>query len=261
MYRGFSLQITETDIDYLISRSHKNFYASHFNNLANNQIIWKALEENIVMDSSISADKLKKEWFPEIKSDVFLSHSHKDVELTKKISRLLGELNLYAFIDSDVWGYSNDLIKQLEKMYYPNTIDLHDKIVAHVNIMLTSALTKMLNNTECVIFLNTTNSIIPSTSYYNTAKTDSPWIYHELFTTSILPVIAPVRKSHEILGSVVNEANQLQILHTPPLKHLTNLNNSDFNSWISGARNTTRYHSLDILYKLKPLKLRSNLYG
>ena len=260
MYRGFSLQITEMDIDYLISRSHKNFYTSRFTNSANNQIIWEALEENIVADSSISADKLRKNWFPEIKSDVFLSHSHKDVELAKKISRLLGELNLYAFIDSAVWGYSNDLIKQLENMYYPNTTDLHDKIVAHVNIMLASALTKMLNNTECVIFLNTTNSIIPSTSYYNTAKTDSPWIYHELFTTSILPIVEPIRKA-ERPDSVVNEARQLQILHTPPLEHLTDLNASDFNSWISGARSTTSYHSLDILYKLKPLKLRSNLYG
>lgn len=258
MYRGFSLQITEMDIDCLISRSHKNFCTSRFTNSANNQIILKALEENIVADSSISADKLKRDWFPEIKSDVFLSHSHKDVELAKKISRLLGELNLYTFIDSAVWGYSNDLIKQLENMYYLNTTDLHDKIAAHVNIMLASALTKMLNNTECVIFLNTANSIIPLTSYCNTAKTDSPWIYHELFTTSILQVIAPVRKS---LGSVVNEASQLQILYTPPLEHLTDLNASDFNSWISGARSTTRYHSLDILYKLKPLKLRRNLYG
>ena len=256
MYRGFSLKVNEAEIDYLIN-SRRNFYTSNFNNSANAQIIRNALEKNIVMDSSISADKLKRDWFPEIKSDVFLSHSHKDIELAKKISSLLGELDLYAFIDSEVWGYSSNLIRQLENIYHSNSMDSHDKIVAHVNIMLASALTKMLDNTECVIFLNTTNSIIPST-YYDSDKTDSPWIYHELFITSILPIKSPIRKMHE---SVVNEASQPQILHTPPLKHLTNLNNSDFNSWISGARSTTRYHSLDILYKLKPLKLRSNLYG
>ena len=258
MYRGFSLKINETEIDDLINciLYPQNFHSSHFNNSAHSRIIWDALKENIVDNNSISADKLKQDWFPEIKSDVFLSHSHKDVKLTKKISRLLNEIGLYSFIDSEVWKYSDDLVTQLEEIYYPYAKDFHDKIVAHVNIMLASALTKMLNNTECVLFLNTTNSIIPS-SNDNSDKTDSPWIYHELFTTSILPVIAPIRKSRERPGSVLNEASQPQILHTPPLKHLTDLNDSDFKSWINGAR-SSHYHSLDVLYSLKPLKLNDS---
>lgn len=141
MYRGFSLKINETEIDDSTNyiRYRQNFYTSRFSNSDHSQIIWNALKENIVDNNSISADKLKQDWFPEIKSDVFLSHSHKDVELTKKISRLLRELGLYSFIDSEVWKYSNDLVAQLEKIYYPYAKDFHDKIVAHVNIMLASA--------------------------------------------------------------------------------------------------------------------------
>lgn len=211
---------------------------------------------NIVASYSIDADELKSDWFPMIKSDVFLSHSHKDIELAKKIAHLLGTLHLGTFIDSEVWGYSDDLVKQIEEQYYPyGAFQVHDKIVAHVNIMLASALTKMLNNTECVIFLNTPNSIAPA-GYSNANKTDSPWIYHELFTTSILPVNAPIRKSHHRPGTVVNEATQPHILHTPPLDHLTDLDDLDFSTWINGARSSS-YHSLDVLYELKPLRLNN----
>lgn len=244
MYRGFSLKISDEDIKGLPNYQFNHFHSSTIRDI---------LRKNIVTSYSIDADELKSDWFPMVKSDVFLSHSHKDIELAKKIAHLLGELHLRTFIDSEVWGYSDDLIKQIEEQYYPyGAFQVHDKIVAHVNIMLASALTKMLNNTEGVIFLNTPNSIAP-TGYSNANKTDSPWIYHELFTTSILPVNAPIRKSHHRPGTVVNEAAQPHILHTPPLDHLTNLDDSDFSKWINGARSSC-YHSLDVLYKLKPLK-------
>ena len=244
MYRGFSLTINKEDIEHLIV---------YYQNYSYNQTIHNALRSNIVANYSIDADKLKSDWFPMIRSNIFLSHSHKDVELAKKISCILREINLSTFIDSEVWKYSDDLVKEIEKQYYPRKDSLvHDKIVAHVNIMLASALTKMLNNTECVIFLNTPNSIAPA-GYSNANKTDSPWIYHELFTTSILPVNAPIRKSHHRPSTVVNESAKPHILHTPPLDHLTDLDDSDFSKWINGAR-SSRYHSLDVLYNLKPLK-------
>ena len=244
MYRGFSLKISDKDIDSLIDYQNNYFFR---------QDIRDALRRKIVASYSIDANELKNDWFPTISSDVFLSHSHRDIELAKKIAHILGKLRLGTFIDSEVWGYSDDLVKQIEEQYYPyGAFHVHDKIVAHVNIMLASALTKMLNNTECIIFLNTPNSIVPA-GYSNANKTDSPWIYHELFTTSILPVNAPIRKSRYRPGTVVNEAAQPHILHTPPLDHLTDLDDSDFSKWINGAR-SSRYHSLDVLYNLNPLK-------
>lgn len=246
MYRGFSLAINNEDIEYLIA---------NYQNYSYNQTVRDTLRRNIVANYSIDADKLKSDWFPTIRSDVFLSHSHRDIELVKKIAHLLGKLHLGTFIDSEVWGYSDDLVKQIEEQYYPyGAFHVHDKIVAHVNIMLASALTKMLNNTECVIFLNTPNSIIPD-GYSNANKTDSPWIYHELFTTSILPVNVPIRKSYTRPDSVVNEENHPHILHTPPLDHLTDLDDSDFRTWINRSMNKNYYHSLDVLYELKPLRL------
>lgn len=249
MYRGFSLDVDEASINKLIPEYRWHLYNPKFVNSDRTQNIWDALTENIVLEHSIDVDKLQSDWFPTIKSDVFLSHSHKDIELAKKISYLLNKIKLSTFIDSEVWGYSDDLVKQIKEKYYGHVDSLtHNRIVAHVNIMLASALTKMMNNTECVIFLNTPNSIIPD-KYSDSKKTTSPWIYHELFISSVLPVNPPLRKSRP--HSVVNEATQ--ILYTPPLEHLTDLVDSDFNRWIDEVERNSFYHSLDVLYALKPL--------
>lgn len=250
MYRGFSLDVDEASIDELLPGYHRHLYIPESVNSERAQNILNALTKNIVLEHSIEADKLQSDWFPMIKSDVFLSHSHKDIGLAKKISYLLRKVKLSTFIDSEVWGYSDDLVEQIKEKYYGHVDSLtHDRIVAHVNIMLASALTKMMNNTECVIFLNTPNSIIPN-KYSDSKKTTSPWIYHELFISSILPVNTPLRKSRP--HSVVNEVTQ--ILYTPPLEHLTDLVSSDFNHWIDEVERNSSYHSLDVLYALKPLK-------
>ena len=256
MYRGFSLRIDEEDIKFLKS-TYRNSYSQDYGS-----IIWNALRSNIAASVSIDADELKRDWFPSIKADVFLSHSHKDIELARSISQILSELHLDAFIDSEVWGYSDDLVKEIERQYYPNGAShVHDKIVSHVNIMLASALTKMLDNTECVIFLNTPNSITPGNNGYSGAnRTDSAWIYHELFTTSVLPVHSPIRKYYERPGTVVNEANQPQILYTPPLEHLTELDDSDFKDWVNKSKNS-RYHALDVLYSLNSLTWGIRFHG
>lgn len=51
-------------------------------------------------------------WFPKINADIFLSHSHKDEKLIIAFAGWLKDtFNLDVFIDSCIWGYSNDLQK------------------------------------------------------------------------------------------------------------------------------------------------------
>ena len=250
------MKINETEIDEL-DNNNRNFYATYFGNSPHNQIIWNVLQNNIVENYSINVDNLKNNWFPMIRSDIFLSHSHKDVKLAKKISQILSKINLSTFVDSEVWGYSDDLVKQIEERYYPQSaFHVHDQIVTHVNIMLASALTQMINYTECIIFLNTPNSIIPA-GYSDVSKTTSPWIYHELFTTSVIRVNPPLREAEGRPSSVVNEANQPQILYSPPIEHFTDLNAIDFQTWLNVVIHYQYrgYHPLDVLYKLKSIKI------
>ena len=263
-YRGFSLKIEDSYCAKILkelnsTRPHSNFLNSRHTSVTDPYPIKSILKNNIVGSKSLNAEKIKGEWFPIIESDIFISHSHRDIETVTKLAEILSKhLGLKVFVDSEVWKYSEDLVQQIECQCHEGGYFIHDKIVAHVNIMLASALTKMLNNTECVIFLNTSNSLIPD-QYSTSHQTDSPWIYHELFTTSLLPIRTPKRKMEK---SVVNEASQFEIAHTVPLEHLTNLSDVEFENWTIKAKNIHWENALDALYNLKPAKIRrSNLYG
>ena len=260
MYRGFSLKIDESHCSEILKNLNSNARNLNFNRNFYNQYdpsFEQILIENIVNQQSLDAEKIKGDWFPTIESDIFISHSHRDLDTVEKLATIFSKyLKLKVFIDSKVWKYSDNLVQMIEEKYCVSEKSIHDKIVAHVNIMLSSALTKMLNKTECVIFLNSENSLIPN-KYSNSAQTDSPWIYYELFITSLLPVKSPNRK---MPFEIRNEAQQFQILHTVPLNHLTDLDCIDFKNWIEKSV-TSNENSLDVLYRLKPAKISpSNSY-
>ena len=80
------------------------------------KIAWR---EFIGLDGIIDGTKLQENWFPtKQKFDVFLSHSHNDEKLAILFAGFLKEkLDLDTFIDSCLWRYSNDLLKELDKKY------------------------------------------------------------------------------------------------------------------------------------------------
>lgn len=52
---------------------------------------------------------IQNDWFPEIDADIFISHSHNDCKLANGIAGWMNEeFGLRCFIDSNVWGYTND---------------------------------------------------------------------------------------------------------------------------------------------------------
>ena len=264
MYRGFSLKADSLFCSNILENLKllddvSNLVTNRFCSNINESLMKEILIKNIVTNQSIDAEKVKGDWFPVIESDIFISHSHRDLKIVGKLTEILSDhLKLKVFVDSYVWKYSDDLVKQIERQCHEFGREVHDKIVAHVNIMLSSAITKMLNETECVIFLNTNNSLIPGEGSFS-QQTDSPWIYHELFITGLLPIKFPVRKMDQ---KVVNEADQFQILHTVPLEHMTNLNEEEFKTWITLAKCCHSEKALDVLYNLKPAKIRKgDLYG
>lgn len=137
-------------------------------------------------------DMISKEWFPIDDYDVFISHSHKDEDLALALSGWLYEKHgIKAFVDSCVWGYSNDLLKELDKKYSLNkdnkTYDYETRNIttAHVHMMLMIALSKTMDKSEAIFFLNTPNSIHVDFSTKK-EKTFSPWIYGELQMANLL---------------------------------------------------------------------------
>ena len=179
MYRGFNLLL------------EKNYFKKdHFEYLqevgldrllCQKTTIEKIINSFIKDDASLDGSKMQANWFPQIKADIFISHSHKDEKLALALGGWLKEtFGLTAFIDSCVWGYSNYLLKLIDDVYCRNInrnsydYDKRNYSTSHVHMMLSVALTQMIDNTECLFFLNTPNSITPDTIIN---QTESPWIY------------------------------------------------------------------------------------
>lgn len=62
----------------------------------------------------LRASEIEDDWFPHINADVFLSHSHKDEKDVIAFAGWLKSMGVTSFIDSCVWGYANDLLKQID---------------------------------------------------------------------------------------------------------------------------------------------------
>ena len=149
--------------------------------------IYKSLDE-YCLNGNLDVSALEKDWFPHIDAQVFLSHSHKDYERVNKLAAYLySEFGLTCFVDSMVWGYSDKLLRKLNKKLIPEKADeaqrecIRNKNASFVYILLQSALTKMIDHCECIIFVNTPNSInMESGGPY----TSSIWLYNELLMAS-----------------------------------------------------------------------------
>jgi hypothetical protein len=216
----------------------------------------------VLNEGVISATSIMENWFPQIKADIFLSHSHKDENSALILAGwLYKEMNIKTFIDSTIWGYSNDLLNKINKKYCYNeerktySYEKLNNASIHVNLMLSTALNRMIDNCECVFFLNTPNSI---SSKDTIDKTYSPWIFSEISTTQIIKKKTPKRlKLKTVMFSEnvqlnENKRSELLIEYDIELAHLTDLDSDDIKKWIS-TNIRIPMNPLDTLYIQHPI--------
>ena len=223
---------------------------------------------------NLNAEQIQKDWFPEIEADVFISHSHQDIEIAEEFANwLYDKFNLKCFIDSLAWKYAEDL-KQILNDEYPqnecglfgntenecglfgNTENDYEKannVATHVNIILAHALIQMIKKTECFFFLETKGSVIGPTE--DAKETASPWIFHELAIVDIIKICEPFRKTvpkPERLPDVVLEGAvpPLKVSFQVPTSRLISLNAQKLQTWEEKAPNKEPLKALDILYQL-----------
>lgn len=256
MYAKFNLTLTLSDINNQTNTSEINI-PSYLSDIKNT--IHKELKDNLLSNGDLDAEKMLSSWFPNVSCDIFLSHSHKDEKLATAIAVWLYEKHsIKCFIDSSIWGFCNDLLKSIDDNYCKNidgqTYNYNQRNIstAHVHMMLASALNMMIDNCECLIFLNTSNSINPTDSMSSKSNntTYSPWIYGELSSSKLLR-----RKPLQVhRPSIKNEsfdavfAESLRIAYPAPLDHLENMDVNSFFSW-SKKVSANKYKALDSLYK------------
>lgn len=133
-------------------------------------------------------------------------------------------------------------------------------------MMLSTALTEMIYNTECIIFFNTPQSINMASELDKIKKnseqpTISPWIYHELSMTTMLQVVEP-RRSRAILEhrdhidfaqSAHDERPKIEYDVTKALGEMKTLSDSQLQQWYSEHNrnpNIPPEYALDELYRI-----------
>ena len=247
LFAGFNLT---TDDDF---KNYNRIGEEIFKN--NKDTISSKLDEYFNADGSINGTTLQSDWFPQIEYDVFLSHSHKDEDMAKGLAGWLNEkFGLSVFIDSCVWGYSLELQKSLDDKYCvledkTPTVYNYQKVMystSHVHMMLSTALTMMLDKTESVFFLNTPNSLSTKDTIN---QTESPWLYHELAMTRLVRKRKLSDYREEIIHKgYFNEQASLKIKYDVDTSHLYPLNLSDLELW---SNKFSEEYPLDTLYENK----------
>jgi hypothetical protein len=250
MYRAFNL--SNCNWGEISRESGDAIYKRH------SDVVRKALE-SFLNDKILNGAKLSAHWFPTIKADVFISHSHKDeADAIKCASWLKNNFGLESFIDSCVWGQADELLRIIDEKYCLNVggesydYNKRNRSTSHVHMMLANGLNEMLEAAECVFFINSANSI---TSNEAVSKTQSPWLFLELGTMRIIR-----RKKPERMGILIESAGQtksaaeLNVEYSVPLNELTAISVAHLNEWVKArAGGATKWpHPLDLLYKIAP---------
>ena len=182
---------------------------------------------------ALKASTLWDSFFPCTDIPVFLSHSSQDKTVVRKLANYLyHEFGIISFIDSDLWGCIQDLQVEIDKQFClqpgkQHTYDYDERnySTAHTHMILSYALTRMINQSECFIFLKSDNSVTIDDSIIGTF---SPWIFHELITVDTIELTRPDRIDDEFAKSIESSLKhfseqRLKVHYPIPCRRLLHL--------------------------------------
>lgn len=200
MERAYNFYCTDENyLNYLVRkyRSQNRVYRSHSSEDLKNVIMDSFNDDTGVIDG----EYLENHYFPSIKSDVFISYSHNDERLAQTLTKLLESVGLNVFLDSQVWGSADALLKQIDNLYCQNEYNddynytKRNYSTSLVHALLSMALFKVIDKSRVAIFINTENSLpgmdlmekhTTDDGTYKNDVTYSPWIYEELMMISTI---------------------------------------------------------------------------
>ena len=269
MYIGFNLRLDKVAKIFKESNNYKELQKIGEKHLKDQEADYERDLKTYVNRKEIDGTKIQKEWFPQVNADIFISHSHNDKELACALAGWLHEkFGLKCFIDSNVWGYSDDLLKEMNDRLSDKREDEKGEIVydhqscnqvsQHVNMMLSVALQKMIDKVEVIIFLNTENSV-KVCSDTKMEKTYSPWIYSEIVCTQSIrkkPLLAyrNYKRGYQVFHEKKEGLQYLEyiaISYNISLKHLNLLSENDLAEWERVYNSKGYEYALDALYDFK----------
>ena len=224
---------------------------------ANRRTVKHKLDGFLLNDGSIDGGDLQEDWFPQFDVDVFISHSHKDETTAIGLAGFLyHKFGITSFVDSCVWGYAGDLLREIDNEFCKTEDEYYsyrkrNYSTSHVHMMLSTALSMMIDKTECVLFLNSPRSISASEVI---DSTHSPWIYHELAMTRLIARKSLGHYRHPDIFKTMQKSlasdKALQILYPAPLDHLHPIEDVDLLLWAVRNNESKLDYPLDHLYSL-----------
>ncbi|MCM1261722.1 MAG: hypothetical protein NC313_03295 [Butyrivibrio sp.] len=267
MFTGFNVWIDDMDKFNMYHDIGSDIYKQQI------KIINTSLEKYINPDGSLNEMKIEDDWFPEVRAHVFLSHSHNDIDFVTSFAGWLYEkFKITAFIDSSVWGNSDDLLRSIDNKLCVSSRDdngeiktysyaLRNKSTSNVHMILYTALMKMMDNTECLMFINTPSSLKWSDLISNKAATSSPWIYGELLTSKLIRNRS--RKAHRSLFQERDikrfyESKDINFEYVFDKKHLIEISDYELERF-EDRFYTDAFDALDNLYRQNKVDLERGI--
>lgn len=205
------------------------------------------LEKLLISSEPIDAEVVAKVIFPGGVPDVFLSHSHTDVEKATHLAVEMENLGLKVFIDSEIWGSVFDLLKKIDERFcYQETsrtfnYDYRNITTSNTFMILNSALIKMIDKAEIFMFVGSSNSLVfdSTKNLLDEDKTYSPWIHSELLFSSMARVTVPDRFKRVLIFDEARikteaslEAEKPRFIHPADTKHLLHITSDKLVTWL-----------------------------
>ena len=166
------------------------------------------------------ANKLIGQWFPIVKADVFLSHSHDSKgEVEALASYIESKTGKVVFVDSLYWDSADKMVE----LFCDFIAERGDKgrfkvgpllkASEHVHCMLERSILVMMDKCDDFIFLDESSSV--------SNVTLSPWIYSELeFSKHLLVSKRMIKEGLENFSVQVSYHKSLEHLHNASLDAL-----------------------------------------
>ena len=256
MYKKFRLKNFKEE--FLQEEKYKEYLQKGKNNYEKNkEEIKRKLENYLNYENELDGNKIIEEWFKDGEYDVFLSHSHQDEELAIAIAGILDEkFGLKVFIDSQVWGYVNDLLKDIDNKYCKklkkeNTYDYDKRNIStsHVHSMLNTAIAKMIDSCDNFFFLDSPSSLKYNSNIFQDLRdvTYSPYIKFEIEVSNYIRRKFPKNNNNNINFYLENVNNQPVISYQLLFEKFISLDYKTF----SEISNSKPSEFLEEIYKLK----------
>ncbi len=219
--------------------------------------IKRTIKDYVSKENWIDGKSLMDDCFPEIDNvRIFISHSHKDCSTAVSLANYINqELGLKSFIDSMVWEYSNELLREIDSQYSISdddpslySYDKRNVSSSYVHMMLAVSLTHMMDKCDCLIFVDTPNSI-NAPEKLGKSFTFSPWIYYELCAYHFLQRKDIRRDRQDKIASVSESTEGIKIALPTDISGLFNLHYSDIRFVASMTKEDDEAKKLFVLRK------------